>query len=216
MNPLNFLSAAEELSKGNYYIFRMGKFQDTKFKIKGNDKIIDYANSIHKSDFLDIYLSANCSFFLTTMSGPDNLLPIFNVPSIEFPLNLAVSRQFSNYLISPRIFSNENHNKLSLKDLFKKDLIFRQKKSDFDNEKVLPKDPNSDDIRNAVIEMDDHIINAKPYSTFENDLNDRFWKIFSEYYEKDPKNKKEIEIRGRYNVLSRFDINFLKKIINGF
>ena len=109
------------------------------------------------------------------------------------------------------LFSNENHNKLSLKDLFKKDLIFRQKKSDFDNEKVLPKDPNSDDIRNAVIEMDDHIINAKPYSTFENDLNDRFWKIFSEYYEKDPKNKKEIEIRGRYNVLSRFDINFLKK-----
>ena len=211
MNPLNFLSAAEELSKRNYYIFRMGKFQNTKFKIKGNDKIIDYANSIHKSDFLDIYLSANCSFFLTTMSGPDNLLPIFNVPSIEFPLNLAVSRQFNNYLISPRIFFNENHNKLSLKDLFKRDLIFRQKKSDFDSEKVTPKDPNSDDIRNAVIEMDDHIINAKPYSTFENDLNDRFWKIFSEYYEKDPKNKKEIEIRGRYNVLSRFDINFLKK-----
>ena len=59
--------------------------------------------------------------------------------------------------------------------------------------------------------MDDHIINAKPYSTFENDLNDRFWKIFSEYYEKDLKNKKEIEIRGKYNVLSRFDINFLKK-----
>ena len=145
------------------------------------------------------------------MSGPDNLLPLFNVPSIELPLNLSVSRQFNNYLITPRIFYDENNKRLSLKELFKKDLIYRQKKYDFDNEKVLPTDPKPEDIRNLVIEMDDHIINSKPYSDLENNLNKKFWKIFSELYEKDFKSKDEISIKGKYITLSRFDINFLKK-----
>ena len=211
MNPLNFLSAAEELSKRSYFTFRMGRIQESKFKISGNNKIIDYANSEFKSDFLDIYMTAHCSFFLTTMSGPDNLLPLFNVPSIELPLNLAVSRQFSNYLVAPRIFYGENNQKLSLKELFKKDLIFRQKKYDFDNEKVLPTDPKPEDIKNLIIEMDDHIINSKPYSNFENYLNNKFWQIFSEFYTKHPKGKNEIIIKGKYIALSRFDINFLKQ-----
>lgn len=211
MNPQIFLSAAEELSKRGYFVFRMGKIQESIFEIQGNNKIIDYANSEYKSDFLDIYMGAHCSFYLTTMSGPDNLLPLFNVPSIELPLNLSVSRQFNNYLITPRIFYDENNKRLSLKELFKKDLIYRQKKYDFDNEKVLPTDPKPEDIRNLVIEMDDHIINSKPYSDLENNLNKKFWKIFSELYEKDFKSKDEISIKGKYITLSRFDINFLKK-----
>ena len=145
------------------------------------------------------------------MSGPDNLLPLFNVPSIEFPLNLGGCRQFNNYLISPRIFYDENNKKMTLKELFEKDLILRQKKQDFEQEKVLPIDPEPEDIKNLVIEMDDHIINSKPYSVLENELNKRFWNIFSNLYEKDPKNKNEINIKGKYNALSRFDINFLKK-----
>ena len=91
----------------------MGKIQEGLFEIKGNNKIIDYANSKHKSDFLDIFMAAHCSFYLTTMSGPDNLLPLFNVPSIEFPLNLGGSRQFNNYLISPRIFYDGNNKKMT-------------------------------------------------------------------------------------------------------
>ena len=211
MNYQNFLIAAEELTKRGYHVFRMGKIQEGLFEIKGNNKIIDYANSKHKSDFLDIFMAAHCSFYLTTMSGPDNLLPLFNVPSIEFPLNLGGSRQFNNYLISPRIFYDGNNKKMTLKELFEKDLILRQKKQDFEQEKVLPIDPEPEDIKNLVIEMDDHIINSKPYSVLENELNKRFWNIFSNLYEKDPKNKNEINIKGKYNALSRFDINFLKK-----
>ena len=59
----------------------MGKFQDKNFNFS-DPKIIDYTNSEFRSDFLDIYLSANCKFFLTTMSGLDNLLPIFNIPTM--------------------------------------------------------------------------------------------------------------------------------------
>ncbi len=127
IEPSIFMNAAETLSKLGYYVFRMGKYTNKKFN-SPDPKIIDYANSKYRSDFLDIYLTAHCTFFVTTMSGLDNLLPIFNVPAAVIPLNLAIARQYSNYLISTKTFIDNNNNKLSLKELFKKNLIFRQKK----------------------------------------------------------------------------------------
>ena len=111
IDPLNFIDAAKILSKKGYYVFRMGKFQSKKFETS-DPKIIDYANSDYRNDFLDIYLSAHCNFFLTTMSGLDNLLPIFNIPTIVIPLNLAIARQYKNYLISTKTFLDPNNKKI--------------------------------------------------------------------------------------------------------
>ena len=205
-----FSEAAKVLSEKGYHVFRMGKFQDKNFNFS-DPKIIDYANSEYRSDFLDIYLSANCKFFLTTMSGLDNLLPIFNIPTIVIPLNLAIARQYKNYLISTKTFLDKNENKVSLKKLFEKNLVFRQKKEDFDSENIRPIDPPPDQIRNLVLEMHNHIINKKSYSEEENELNKEFWDIYSFYYNRDKNAKKEIFYNGNLKVLSRFDINYLKK-----
>ena len=76
------------------------------------------------------------------MSGLDNLLPIFNIPTIVIPLNLAIARQYKNYLISTKTFLDRNENKILLKKLFEKNLVFRQKKEDFDSENIRPIDPS--------------------------------------------------------------------------
>ena len=60
----NFLLAAEELTKKGYYVFRMGVVVEKKFQTK-NPKIIDYANSTLRSDFMDVYLGAKCSFCIS-------------------------------------------------------------------------------------------------------------------------------------------------------
>jgi len=205
-----FIEAAKALSERGYYVFRMGRIQEKVFDAN-NSKIIDYAHSDKKNDFLDIYLSAHCTFFSTTLSGLDNLLPIFNVPTVFIPLNLYMARQYNNYLISTRTFVDQNGNKMSLKNLFKKDLLGRQKKKDFDQEKVIHLEPDSEQIKNLVIEMDDHIINSKPYTDYENYLNEKFWNMYSHYYNIDKRTKREIEVNGKLKVLSRFDINFLTK-----
>ena len=215
IDPLNFIDAAKILSKKGYYVFRMGKFQSKKFETS-DPKIIDYANSDYRNDFLDIFLSAHCNFFLTTMSGLDNLLPIFNIPTIVIPLNLAIARQYKNYLISTKTFLDPNNKKVSLKELFEKNLIFRQKKEDFDNANIRPIDPSPDQLTKLVIEMDEHIINSKPYTKEENDLNNEFWRIYSHYYNKDKNANIEIKFNGQLKVSSRFDINFLKDNHNWF
>ena len=90
-----------------------------------------------------------------------------------------MARQFNNNLISTRIFIDQNGEQVSLRKLFKKkkNLIFRLKKRNFDLEKIKPKDLSPEQINDLVIEMDEHIIQGKPYTNEENMLNDRFWDL---------------------------------------
>ena len=57
----------------------LGSKQTKNFK-STNPKIIDYANSEFRSEFMDIYLGAKCSFCISTGYGPDMLPYIFNKP----------------------------------------------------------------------------------------------------------------------------------------
>jgi len=56
-----FEEAAIDLAEKGYWVFRMGKAVHKPFKVK-NQRVIDYANSPYRSDFLDIWLMANCFF----------------------------------------------------------------------------------------------------------------------------------------------------------
>ena len=75
----NFILAAEELTKRGYYVFRMGKHVKKPLVIK-NKKIIDYAMSNNRSDFLDIYLASQCDFLLCSSTGIQNITEIFRKP----------------------------------------------------------------------------------------------------------------------------------------
>ena len=60
------------------FVFRMGAIVDSPLPPLG-PRIIDYASS-HRTDFLDIYLSAHCRFFIGSNSGIVCVPQIFNVP----------------------------------------------------------------------------------------------------------------------------------------
>ena len=77
-----FVLAAEELAKRGYYVFRMGVSVEKPF-ISNNPKIIDYANSNLRSDFMDIYLGAKCSFCITTATGFQDLPCLFRKPMAQ-------------------------------------------------------------------------------------------------------------------------------------
>ena len=47
-----------------------------------NPKIIDYVNSDLKSDFMDVFLGAKCSFCLSTSFGFDEVPNLFRKPII--------------------------------------------------------------------------------------------------------------------------------------
>ena len=105
----NFRLVSEYLTNLGYYVFRMGQKVSKPFSIN-NDKFIDYANSKYKTDFLDIFLSSNCNFFLSTGAGIDTMAAIFNKP-IVFVSYATVSQTRSvnkKQLIIFKHFKNKN------------------------------------------------------------------------------------------------------------
>jgi putative glycosyltransferase (TIGR04372 family) len=67
-----YMLAAENLTKRGFQVVRMGKKVEHKFE-SGNEKILDYASSAFRNDFMDIYLGAKCFFAISTSSGWDNI-----------------------------------------------------------------------------------------------------------------------------------------------
>lgn len=78
-NISSYKNAALFLAKNGFYVMRMGKAVSQSFDIS-HQKIIDYARSSFRSDFMDIYLSANCYFFMSTLCGLDGIAHAFRRP----------------------------------------------------------------------------------------------------------------------------------------
>lgn len=67
----DYLPAVRELVKRGYFAFRMGAVVEEPLRIN-DPMVIDYALK-HRTDFLDIYLSAKCGFFIGCGSGIDEV-----------------------------------------------------------------------------------------------------------------------------------------------
>lgn len=65
----SYVEAAEWLADNGFFVLRMGK-------------IIDFAFHPDRSDFLDVWLFANCSLCVTTGSGPDQIPQIYGRPTL--------------------------------------------------------------------------------------------------------------------------------------
>jgi putative glycosyltransferase (TIGR04372 family) len=99
----NYLPAAEKLTELGYYAIRMGKYVEKPIP-SGNPRIIDYAWS-HQSDFMDVYLSAHCAFFIGHNSGITALPVIFRRPLVFVniaPLSEIVYCSCSNSIFIPK------------------------------------------------------------------------------------------------------------------
>ena len=102
-----FSEAASWLGDNGYWVIRMGKAVQDEFRVQ-HPRIVDYSSSKHRSDFLDIWLMANCYFSISTGAGLDevagmagkpgvfvNFLPLTHIPlykqSITVPKKLVWS-----------------------------------------------------------------------------------------------------------------------------
>ena len=130
----------------------MGKKVKQKININ-NNRVIDYASNGMQSDFLDIYLGAKCSFWISTGTGLDSLAQVFRIPSVftnEVPLKGVRTTHTNSIFILKHLFDYKKKRKLSISEILKKKLEFKFKGEDFKKKKVsvIPNSPN--EILNAV------------------------------------------------------------------
>ncbi|MBI3317666.1 MAG: TIGR04372 family glycosyltransferase [Candidatus Omnitrophica bacterium] len=186
----NYLPAIEELTRRGFYAVRMGKV------VKGplhtdNPRIMDYAWN-HHCDFMDVYLSRHCAFFIGQNSGMTTLPILFRRPLVLVnvaPFAEVVYASYRNSLFIPKIyFSREKARPLTFREILSHPLLFRflpHKYSDLPeirDELGLEVQENSpEEIAELALEMHGRLQGAFQPSGEDEELRRRFTALLSSF-----------------------------------
>ena len=161
-----YVAAAEALAEMGYTVFRMGALVKEPLVSK-HPRVIDYAANGMRTEFLDIFLGAYCSFCISTGSGWDSVPTIFRRPILFVNLlpTFAPSVLCLKSFIYPKsLVEIANHYELGLTDLAEKNLAttdhhmkYRHKSgeelTDLNIAGVEIRDLSSEELVEAVTEM---------------------------------------------------------------
>ena len=184
----DYIETVKELNSRGYKVIRMGNFVEKKMNYI-NENFIEYAFWDGKSDFADIWLMANCYYCITTISGLDEVCVAYRKPLVQVNfLPLETIRPFAKGISIFKKLKFKNGNFLSLKEINKLELAHQQKKSKFEerNVDIINNTPN--EIKEAVIEMDERLKKNWKTKNAEIELQKKYWDIlfnfrrFKEYF----------------------------------
>lgn len=175
-----YLRAAEELTKRGYFVFRMGAVTREKL-VTNNPMILDYSNNGMRTEFMDIYLGANCEFAISTSTGWDSVPYFFRKPLLfvnEIRMDFLSSKK-TLHLMKSRI-SVVTHKKLTLREIFEKKVGFAYEDKDFESAGVKLEDNTSEQILNATIEMVERCQGIWLDTPESNESQQQFWATYDD------------------------------------
>ena len=164
----------------------MGQDVETKFN-NNNPKIIDYANTKFRSDFMDIYLLSKCEFLLGGDSGVHVVPFVFNraVYGINYTFSLLwqVHKLYLKLFIFKRIKNLETGKLLSAKEILKS--AFAHSYSDLSVKyNVQTINNNEEDIKCLTSEIHKQIKGEEIFDKEDLKISDEFWKIYEKFSNK--------------------------------
>ena len=176
-----YVLAAEELARREYYVFRMG-INVLKPLKSSNPKVIDYANSDMRSDFMDIYLGAKCSFCISTGAGFDAIPAVFRRPIIylKLPLGRIIMFNENNLMIVKHHTHKKNKKKLTISEIFSSNIAMSQYSNEFESKEIELEHNSPEEIRDLVVEMDERLNGSWNETKEDLLLQKKFWSIFEE------------------------------------
>jgi putative glycosyltransferase (TIGR04372 family) len=177
----NYIPAAYELVRRGYYVIRMGASVAESLK-ENHPQIIDYASRF-RSEFMDIYLSAECRFFLCDTSGMCNVVKMFRRPLgyvnfVPIGLDNLLTLATGNILIPKRLRWRKAGRILSLRESLQygADTFYRSEEYEELGVEVVENSP--DEITALAMEMDDRLDGAWETTEEDEELQREFWKKF--------------------------------------
>jgi putative glycosyltransferase (TIGR04372 family) len=184
----NYLPAAAELTKRGYFSIRMGSVVAEPMG-PASPMVIDYAGR-HRTDFLDIYLSAKCRFFLSSESGMWAIPMIFRKPvamanytALEFrnafhPQDLVIPKKL--WLRGEKRF-------LTFREIIDSGVGRFASDAEFEEEGIDLIENTPEEITALALEMDDRINGTWEATKEDDELQEEYWSIFrrTEFHAKD-------------------------------
>ncbi len=203
----DYLDALEDVTNRGYYVFRMGKVVEKKL-ISKNTKIIDYASSEIRSDFMDVFLGAKCEFCISTSTGFDAIPYIYRKPIVYLnmiPIGWLFTFRNEFIGICKHYFSIKDGRELSLQEIFDSGCAYNTSENFLLENGVSVTKNTKKEIRDTINEMLDYILGLKNFNDPYSDDQKKFWSI----YEKNIIKDKKFDLHGTFK--SRFNSNFLSE-----
>lgn len=184
-NIQDYLMAAEELAKRGYYVLRMGAVVKEPIA-SGNPKVIDYACNGYRTELLDIYLSANCEFFVSGGSaGIDSVPGLFRRPVlyIDYDLLDRVNTWHSKSITTfKRLWLKGEHRFLTFKEILNSEVGSAIRTEFYEKQGIEHVASSSDEILDVVIEMEERLKGTWETTEDDEELQTRFWAVFKQKY----------------------------------
>ena len=177
----NYLLAATELAGLGYFVIRMGKHVKEPLKSE-NPRIIDYATQCH-SDFMDLFLSAHCAFFIGQCSGMTTLPMLFRSPLVLvniYPLWDVRYCQYSQGIMVPKkYYSQKRGRDLTFREIFelglgRTNINLPDHQRLFDSLGLEIVENTPEEIRQAALEMHQRLNGTFSPSEEDRELQARF------------------------------------------
>ena len=157
-----FEQAALSLVQRGYQVVRMGAGSAATFGA-GHPLVFDYANSNLRSEFLDIYIAATCSFAISTQTGPDAVCLAFRRPVCYIDVT-----RFSQFFFGTKLaWWNpaelwQGNSRLTLRDILRGPIFWIKDPNDFIREGIRQVRSSAERIDHLVMSFVD---------AFENNVN---------------------------------------------
>jgi len=176
----NYLKAAEYIADRGGYAIRIGSVVDKPLSKGRHPNIIDYAVDF-RSDFMDIFLLANCKFLLGSTSGPYNVSSVFGVPvacANFIPISFVPYKK-SDLFVPKKIFSKAQGRHLTFNEIQDSELMDGYQSEVYKKLGVEVIENSSDEILEMAKEINMRLDgNYVPYVSNEEEYQKKFDAIF--------------------------------------
>ena len=178
----NYIPAMEFLSDKGFHCLRMGSIVKDKFITNKKNEIVDYSLSDYRSEFMDVYLSANCKFFIGSDCGITCIPEVFRVPCVY--VNWVNIRRISNWVINglfifKKVYSKKYQRFLKFSEIIDLDIDNQNVRADMQIE-LLENTP--EEIQEVANEMNERLNNNWQSNAEDELLQKKFWSLFGNQY----------------------------------
>ena len=184
--------AVNELISRGYFVIRMGSAVKEKMNIE-SDQFLDYPFCSDSSDFLDVWLMANCTFTISTSSGLDSIADIYRKP-IAY-VNALPLGDFNSHnprtIWMPKTIVDKTNQALLLREIIDKGVVSFHHTSDLERHHLSLVNNTAEEICEVAKEIEEKVSGSWDNSRANvtqrkhvEHLLSTHWEEFSKYHNK--------------------------------
>ena len=177
----DYVAGAEALADRGLFVLRMGSVV-SKPLVSNNPRVIDYANSKVRSEFMDLFLGAHCEFNVSDGLGFYAIPAMFRRPNAYVnysPFFMYYSSRACDLGIAKTMIDTATGKRLNLSEMGERGVARFGATSQFTDAGVSVESNSPSEIRDLMLEMLDRIEGKWISDSLDDELQRKFWEKYS-------------------------------------